>query len=91
MGLHIHENTLVKFTSNGMTISTGLNVTKEVAAALTFNSIFTGKVFKGEKMQIYKKARHIPSQYINEETVLMIQKILLNEVQTDIKLARRCG
>lgn len=90
MGLHIHENTLVKFTPNGMTISAGLNVTPEIAFILTYHNLsFKGKVYKGEKMQIYKKEKHIESRYICEEQVLHVQRQLILEVQADIKLAKQ--
>jgi hypothetical protein len=89
MGLHIHENTLVKFTSTGMSISTGVNVTSDIAFILTYHNLgFTGKVFKGTKMQIYKKARHILSRYVCENTVINIQKQLLLETQADVALAK---
>lgn len=90
MDLHIHENTLVKFDSSGMIISAGLNVSPEIAFVLTYHNLpVKGKVFRGNKMQIYKKARHIESRYICQEQVLHVQRQIILEVQADIKLAKQ--
>lgn len=88
---HIHENTSIKFTNDGMSLSTGLNVSPDIAAFLTFyKSIynFKGVVFKGEKMQIYKLCKKIPSSFINESTVINVQKELLKLVQIEINIAK---
>lgn len=85
---HLHENTAIKFVKNGIVISTGLNVSKNVAFFLTYQGDFLGKVFKGECMQVYKLAEHIKSKYVNDVTIMNIQKDLLERVQTDIKFVK---
>lgn len=84
-----HENTAVIFNDTGIILSTGVNVSRQVAAALSFNTdIFKGKVYKGECMQIYKHEQHIPCQFINRSTVLNVQKNLLLMCQNDINLIK---
>ena len=72
-----------------MLLSTGLNIESDVAAILSFNKhAFTGKVYKGEYMQVYKLELHIPSRFINVSTVINVQKELLEQVQEDIRVAK---
>jgi len=88
VGLNFHENTAFRFNDNGMSISTGLNVTSEIAGVIFANpDLFEGKLFKGEKMQIYKRAVAISSVNVCKEIVTSVQKQIIVNVQKDLKRA----
>lgn len=87
----IHENTSIKFNSNGLVLSVGLNVEPHIAVLLNTNqhlSGFSGKVLKGHKMQCYKLAQAIPGNCINADSIINVQSDLLRRVQIDINIAK---
>lgn len=89
---HIHENTSITFTKEGLILSSGVNVTNDVARILTFYKQFLdlkGIVYKGEKMQVYRLNKIIPSSFINENTIINVQKELLYNAQMEIKTAKK--
>lgn len=80
----IHENTSIQFNSTGLKLSSGVNVDKKTAFALTYGG-FEGQIFKGQVMQVYRRSMQIHSQFINIETIKNVQKYLIKQAQDDIK------
>jgi hypothetical protein len=83
---HIHENTSIRFESDGISLSVGLNISPELIPILSHD--FKGKVFKGEFIHSYKRAKKIEGIFVSNTTITYVQKILMAEVQKDIKSAK---
>lgn len=87
----LHENTHIEFTSDGLILSVGLNVSEDISKILRFNQIvtgFTGKVYKGESFFVYRHYEKIKSQFISSQTIQFVQNNLIKKVQYDINIAK---
>jgi len=83
---HIHENTSIEFTTAGLTMASGINVTQDIIPKLHGLS---GQVFKGNSMFIYRRFMKISSEFINKSTIINVQKTLLKYAQNDVKKAKQ--
>lgn len=88
---HLHENTHIKFNDEGIILSVGLNVEEKISRLLNFNQAvtgFKGKVYKADKMFVYRHYYSIKSKHVNAQTIQFMQDDLLKKVQTDINIAK---
>lgn len=87
--MHMHENTLLNFTDHGIIVSTGVNVTEEIAGILArYPNIYIGRVYFGEKMFIYKRAMLVESIDVKRKNIISVQQTLLHQAREDIRLAK---
>lgn len=71
--LGVFENTTIIFNAVGIELAVSLNIEPEMKPYLR-----SDHVFKGDKFYIYKIQKHIPSRYINTQTVQYVHDQLLN-------------
>lgn len=88
---NLHENTHIKFVDDGIIVSVGLNVEEKISQVLLFNRILTGfigKVYRADKMFVYRHYQKIKSEHINSKTIQYVQDELLKKVRVDINAAK---
>jgi hypothetical protein len=78
---HIHENTSIQFTNDGLIMASGVNIKPEIVSKLVNKP---GEVYRGESMYVYRRFMDIPAALINKSTIVNAQKTLLKYAQNDI-------